>query len=607
MCGINGIFSKKKINNINLRLNRMNDSLKHRGPNASGVVFFNNNTVGLGHRRLSIIDLDDRSNQPFSDKENNDVIVFNGEIYNYLELKKEISYHFKTNSDTEVLYGGIKQNGIDWINKCNGMFAFCYYNALTNDAIICRDRFGIKPLYYYADEEKFIFSSEIKGILNSGLVEVSFNYDAIDEYLGYRYTREPFTFFQNIYQLPAGCYLNLHNDMTFEIQRYWDLPVDFNMEIEFDEEKIYSRFKEEINLAIKRRMISDVELGTYLSGGIDSSLISAIVAKNNSKRLNTYTIGFKELNEFRYARMVADKYNTEHHEITMRMDEYLSLMSEVIQYKDAPLGVPNEIPLALMSKVLKEKITVVLSGEGADELMGGYGKIFRSGFDFQNIDREKCDDFYKYFIDKYEYVPRQLRDEMLNIDVPLRDYFDKKVKGEFEQCPNEENVFRFFHKYHIKGLLQRVDITTMYASVEARVPFLDHELVEFTYKSVPYDLKLKWKSIGSKMIAKAKSSSEYSELLDEPKYLIRKMGLEYLPEEVVTRKKMGFPVPLNDWYANLSKLAEELLNNTIWLKKDCVKNLISECTNNTKAGQLLWMFINIEMFRKIYFEKDWRY
>ena len=607
MCGINGFITKNKISNITERISGMNKALSHRGPDAEGQLVLCDGRVVLGQRRLSIIDIESRANQPMSSMSMNSVIVYNGEIYNYKELRKEVDYSFVTKSDTEVLLAGLEKNGVNWINLCNGMFAFAFYDLTKKRMLLARDRLGIKPLYYYNDGNIFVFSSEIKGILNSGLVKAEFNYDAIDEYLGNRYVREPYTFFKNIYQVPSGCYLEVEDDLRCRQVRYWDLPEEFNRSDEYDENLIYEEFKNEVTKAIKRRMISDVPLGTYLSGGIDSSIISAVTSINSVNAVNTYTIGFPELNEFSYSDMVAEKYKTNHHAIMMESGNYFSLMSELISYKDAPLGVPNEIPLAVMSKKLKEKITVVLSGEGADELMGGYGKIFRSPFDFEHIDKECSNDFYQYFIDKYEYVPRRIRDAYLKVKHPIRNEYDSKIRKEFEAACNEENVFRFFHHYHVKGLLQRVDITTMYAGVEARVPFLDHELVEFCYKNVPYELKLNWKSKDNIIKAANMPASMYSEEMDSPKYLLRKMGLEILPKEVVTRRKLGFPVPLKDWFDDLLGMARQVLIDTDWLASDKLDSLIEDCKKDSRGGQLLWMFINIELFKQMYFYKEWRY
>jgi len=601
MCGINGIMSIKEIDSIESRIKKMNHLLAHRGPDAEGILLINN-CIAFGHRRLSIIDTHSRANQPMISNSGRWVIVFNGEIYNYKDLKKHLSYDFKTNSDTEVILAYIENYGIEsFIDKCNGMFAIALYDQITGMLYLIRDRLGVKPLYYTIENDHFIFSSEIKGILGSGLVTPKFNEDAIDEYLGNRYVRAPYTFFKNIFQVEPGSIIAIDKDLRMSKSIYWDLPSEFNYDNSFDETTIAEEFKDELIKAIERRLISDVPLGTYLSGGVDSSLITAITTLLLKDKINTYTVGFAELNEFDYAQIVADQYNTNHHRITMSLDDYFDLMDEIIYFKDAPLGVPNEVPLAFMSRILKEKITVVLSGEGADELLGGYGRIFRAPFDFlHNTKKEK--DFYDYFIRKYEYVPRELRDKYLQTDKCLRSTFDDIIREQFSNYRNEENVFRFFHKYHVKGLLQRVDTTTMLAGVEARVPFLDYKLVEFSYQKIPYDLKLKWKNDEAYKKAMHLSSDEFSEILDIPKYLLKKIAYEYLPREVIERKKMGFPVPLNHWLNSLENNAKNLLKDAYWIKPNTVDELLTESKKNPRTGQIIWMLINVELFRLKYFE-----
>ncbi len=605
MCGINGIYAGKAITGLNDRLEKMNDALLHRGPDAGGV-FSENERVGLGHRRLSIIDTSHQADQPMVSNSGRWVIVFNGEIYNFREIRKELNYLFKTASDTEVILAAVEEKGIDWfLQRANGMFALALYNKASREMFILRDRLGIKPLYFYADKNLFVFSSEIKGILHSGLAEAVFNEKAVDEYLANRYVRAPYTFFKDIYQVEPGCYVKLDSALKPETVRYWQLPEDFNTRPGFNEKALLNRFDEALVRAIRYRLIADVPLGTYLSGGVDSSLITAVTALNKNEPVNTYTIGFPELNEFGYSEMVAEKYHTRHHKILMTLEDYMAGWEKLIAFKDAPLGVPNEIPLAKMSQKLKENITVVLSGEGADELMGGYGRIFRSPFDFQNGKPET--DFYTYFIHLYDYVPRAMRDRLISTSKTYRDFFDDKIRSEFEGKSNEENVFRFFHNYHVKGLLQRVDMTTMQTSVEARVPFLDHELIEFSYREIPYELKLRWNSAGARQKAARMQAAAYSEVLDRPKYLLREVAKRYLPEEIIQRKKVGFPVPLTHWFSSLENRAAELLQKAEWLKKGTVNELVRQSKTEPRAGQILWMFINIEIFRKKYFEKQWKW
>ncbi len=608
MCGINGIIARRETADIERRIQKMNASLVHRGPDAGLHIVLDGGKAALGHRRLSIVDLDKRSDQPFVSSSGRWILVYNGEIYNFKEMKEKLSYDFRTESDTEVLLACIETKGIEALLKeCNGMFAFAAYDTVGHRIYLCRDRLGIKPIYYYMDEEHLVFSSEIKGILNSGLVAARLDEAAIDDYFGYRYVREPYTFFENIRQLESGTYMEISQSWEAFHKRYWDIPEEFNQEQQYDEEKITREFRNRLESAVQKRMMADVPLGTYLSGGVDSSLLSAIVAKQKGKDLNTYTIGFPELNEFPYARMVADRYKTKHHEIQMERRDYQNGIEKVIKYKDAPLGVPNEIPLAIMSEELTKDITVVLSGEGADELLGGYGRIFRAPFDYDNIDKACGKTFYQYFIDKYEYVPRRIRDIFLKGNNNRREQYDQEISFRFSEKNNEYNVFRFFHNYHVKGLLQRVDTTTMLAGVEARVPFLDHELIEYVYRNVPYSMKLRWKDSAAEKDCKRMNAAAYSEELDIPKYLLKKISYDYLPQEVIERKKVGFPVPLDSWEEELRAMAFDYLKDSVWLEKGKLEGLFAECEKERIGNQIIWMFLNVEIFYRAYFLKEWRY
>lgn len=604
MCGINGIFRKDK--DLCVRIKNMNNSLIHRGPDSEGVFINEKVGIAFGHRRLSVIDLVDRSLQPMKSNSGRWIITYNGEIYNYLDLKAKTSYAYKTASDTEVILAYIEQYGLkEFLKNSNGMFAFALYDTIERTVYLCRDRLGIKPLYYYLDEKGMIFSSEIKGVLHSGLVEAILDEESIDDYLAYRYVREPYTFFKNIWQVPAGTVIQVNMNFCKEKKNYWEFPTEFNFDKEYNEKEIIEHFYEQLRMSVTRRMISDVPLGTYLSGGIDSSLLTAIVADSTEKSLHTFTIGFKELNEFRYSDMVSERYHTEHHKIVVNGEEYLKSMQYVMEYKDAPLGVPNEVMLAIMSKELKKNVTVVISGEGADELLGGYGRIFRSPFEYRNHIKDM--DFYHYFIDKYEYVPRNIRNSVLNVSIGRRETFDSRIQREFYGRSNEQNVFSFFHRYHIKGLLQRLDTTTMIASVEARVPFLDHNLIEYTYKHVPYDLKLRWNSDADQIKARNLWADEFSEVCDSPKYLLKKVAKDFLPLDIIERKKMGFPVPLSRWGEKLQKRLRERLDEAFWMNRDAINILENQCGNYGNRNQMLWMFLSLQMFLDTYFTRKWTY
>jgi asparagine synthase (glutamine-hydrolysing) len=610
MCGISGILSKKLCKeNVKSRIINVVESLNHRGPDFSNIKELD---LGyFGHNRLKIVDLSKKSNQPMVSNSNRYTIVFNGEIYNFKEIKDELidKYQFNSDGDTEVILASIEIYGIDWfLDKSNGMFAISIYDSLENKIFLIRDRMGIKPLYYYLNSENLIFASEVKGILKSGLVEAKLNNSALDMYLAHRDTLEPETFFENIYQVKSGHYLEIDlNNMTLEENKFWDLP-----ELEGESSKSEYDLIEELNVellkSIKYRMISDVPFGTYLSGGVDSSLITSIVSNISKNTINTYTIGFKDknYNEFEFSDIVANYANTNHHKFIQNKDEYLSLLDSLITYKDSPLGVPNEVSLAVMSKELKNDVSVVLSGEGADELFGGYGKIFRFPIYYDSFLKSKNNlSYFEEFINKYEYTNREIRNKYLNIDFKKRNKYDDLIKNDiFGGLSNFNSTQKFFHKIHIKSLLRRLDMTTMYASVEGRVPFLDHNLIEFVYKNISEDLKIKW--CDNVDISKL-DPVKYSENSDIPKYILKKVSEKYLPNEIIYRKKMGFPVPLSNWEDTLVDLAKVHLKNSKCLKISNVDDLLNDLKDYKIGFQILWMFINIELFYKNYFEKIWEY
>ena len=421
MSGINGIFSSKEINNINLRINKMNEAIAHRGPDYSASLIINNN-VAFGHANLNTSNRNSTILQPLTDKKNRWTILLDGTIYNSRNLIKHNNSKTSNLSDAEIILDYLDRYGIKrLLNDLEGDYAICLYDKNQHRVYLIQDKIGVRPLYYMLDSEKLIFSSEIKGILSSGLIEPQFYEDAIDEYLGYRYTRAPYTFFKNIYKVKAGELIIIDKHFNLYRETYWELPYEFNYNKNYDEGKVLYEFKELLINSIKKRAISEVQVGTYLSGGVDSSIITAITSLLLNKPINTYTIGFDSLNEFKYAKMVADMYDSNQKVIKMDDSSYFSLMNIVTWYKDSPLGIPNEVPLAYMSRILKEDIRVVLSGEGADELLGGYGRIFRAPFDFRNHFSNKVS-FYDYFISKYEYVPRNIRDRYLKVEKSIRHF-----------------------------------------------------------------------------------------------------------------------------------------------------------------------------------------
>ena len=595
MCGIAGFIdfsgrlNKDNLDNILL-------TQHSRGPENKKIEQLSDN-VFFGHNRLKIIDLRDSANQPLFSNSKRYSIVFNGEIYNFLEMKKELNnYNFKTKSDTEVILGSIELKGIDWfLEKANGMFSIAIHDNYDKSVILCRDRFGVKPLYFYFDDLTLLFASNPKTIYNQKKLGIKINISAVSEYLSYRYVRTPNSFFKNVNQVVAGTYIKINyskNKLNNTVKTYYKLPKFCN-KIEnnnFSEFECESKVHDLLFSSVKRRLVADVKVGSYLSGGVDSSLVAAIAATIQGKNLSTYTVGTKTNNEFIYARKVAKMYDTDHHEILYSKEDYFDEWPNLIDSKGGPLGVPNEVPLSLMTKALSKDITVVLSGEGADELFGGYGRIFRLP---EHVDGKN---FHKAFFEKYQYINFQ---DQQNLGLPKIGIINKDLQDRIinNKIDNQEFIFNYFQKYHIEGLLQRLDTSTMRWSIEAREPFLDIDLINFVYSKVPLHLKLKWIDDNKKMINKNKLKPEdYSEIHDIPKYILKKVSERYLPNEVIYRRKEGFPIELNSWHNDMVSLFDSMYNQQDLLKfnKESLKIFLSDKTNSQK----IWMINNVLMFCK---------
>jgi len=522
------------------------------------------------------------------------------------------------------------------------MFSFALYDKTEHKVFLVRDRMGIKPLYYGKTNDEIIFGSEIKAILASKKIDTNYSLNAISNYLSFRYPIGSQSLFENIFTLEPAHYLEI-NLSTKKIKkiRYWDIPITSTKE-DLGEEYYKNKLYEILYDAVKYRMISDVEFGAYLSGGIDSSIITALMSKIHKQKIKTFTIGFeeKEYNEFRYSKMVAEMYHTEHHAIFLNPSKYFETNERLISYKDAPLSVPNEPALYQMSKALKKHFTVVLSGEGADELFGGYGRIFKSPYDYnrykfiktQNLSTRVSNLFIKNFNDKYgnhhdsvntfflflyKYINLEEKKSFMSRDFLNATENDESIDAFFQKHFTEtqslsitEQYMHIFEKIHIQGLLNRLDTTTMAASVEGRVPFVDHNLIEFAF-SIPVKYKIKWKSEYHKAFSSHLTSDKISETYDIPKYLLKKTFENMLPNEIVQRKKMGFPVPLHKWLgASFNSYAKEILLDRSATNRKLFNQInLEKILNNNKNyethsfGIKIWMLINLELWIRNYFDK----
>jgi asparagine synthase (glutamine-hydrolysing) len=631
MCGILGIANFKDDLEISKQdFTKMLNSMQHRGPDDSDVSIEKN--VILGHRRLSIIDLSSKGKQPMFDSKKDISIVFNGEIYNYMELKSELTrkYKFSSKSDTEVIIYSYLEKGIDCVKDFNGMFSFALFDKKKNKLFIVRDRLGIKPLYYTTFNNNLIFSSEIKGILNFPSFKTSPNLQAISSYLSYRYVLGKETLFENIYKLLPGHYMEF-SDNQLSIKEYWDIHPKKHLE---DKGRDYYKktLKNLLKKSVERRMISDVPVGAYLSGGLDSSIIAALMAQSSNKIHKVYTVTFNEdgYDEKKYAKLLADKYNLSLKEIKVTYDNYFETLTDLIKLKDSPLSVPNEIPIYLMSKILKEDITVVLSGEGADEIFNGYGRMMDCASDYYKLKfvnllpislkklifpslskfykNEKFSSQLSHLLFKYNYFPLKEKEFIFNIDLNKDKELKKELSSYFYKynLPYKRRISYFLEKIHLPGLLERLDTTTMAASVEGRVPFLDHELVEFSF-TIPEKYKISWKNNSNKLKSLFLSGKDTSEILNDTKVILREAFKKDIPKEILERKKVGFPVPLDEWYdKDFFKKANSLLLNkdakiSSIINQDNLKIWFKKYKHTKRFAQKVWMLVNLEIWLQEYF------
>ena len=623
MCGICGIIDfSNQIKEKKQIIHVMAEKILHRGPDDSGA--FSDENISLGFKRLSILDIKN-GNQPIFNKNKSIVSIFNGEIYNFKEIKKELiekGYNFVTETDSEIIPFAYEVWGIDFVKKLNGMFAIAIYDKLKKKFFLIRDRVGIKPLFFFNYNSTIFFSSEINSLISVPFFKKKVNFKAISSYLSYRYpTEDEENFFKGIKRVTPGSYLEFESDKHFKKTIYWKIPFP-NSANKKNERYYFDKLDELLNKSVKRQLISDVPLGVFLSGGLDSSLLTAITVKYFGKSLNTYSVTLPETgyNESLKANLVSRKLQTNHHELVLKKINYLENLDDLIKIKGVPGSIPHEYALHLLSKEMKKKITVVLSGEGADEFFGGYSRVQKSPFDYYKfqileklkIRKNKHKNFLNFINSRYNWFSPQDKDNLLS------ENFKKEIKDDQELIENwkknltdgplDENynkVLYMFQSKHLQCLLDRLDSMTMAASIEARVPFLDHELIEFI-NSVPFKYKIKWKSQIHKVLSLFSSSDKFSETLDINKYLLRKISKKYLPNKISTAKKLGFPIPLNQWI-NPNEVKDILTNRNSLSKDFFKKEALNKILAMSKdrgfdfAGKKVWMLLNIEIWMKQHF------
>ena len=608
MCGINGIaYSSRSNKIINTEvLRKMRDVQAHRGPDDAGE--FIEGQIGLGHRRLSIVDVA-HGGQPMFNHDKSMVIVYNGEVYNHVDYRGELTakgYIFQNNSDTETILHLFEEYGENCVEYLRGMFAFAVWNRTKKELFIARDRLGIKPLYYFHDQEgSLFFGSEIKTILEAAAVKPELNYNALPDQFANHGTSKDETLFAGIKRLLPGHTLSW-KDGKLEINKYWDInyePKHTGTDAEFIEE-----WRDLFKQSVKLRLMADVPLGMFLSGGIDSSAIAAMMSTMVDEPIKTFSVGFKEreANEFEYARIVAKRYKTDHHEITITPQQFFAELPKLIWHEDEPIGFVASVPLYFVSKLAQQHVKVVLTGEGSDEIMAGYGR-YAKALQLLNIG-EKYESFTPKFLRSViktgaNAVGGKLTRTFLTRESDIENLFfdnfaifgktmqEKLFSAETKAKIAEKNPYFYQNEWlaktdakevldkllsvdsktYLHELLMKQDQMSMAASIESRVPFLDHKLVEFTAQ-MPTKMKLRG---------------------DTTKFLLKEAMKGILPDEILYRQKMGFPVPGGSWFRNEFKhivdefvLSDRSLANGIF-NPNFVKDLVAKHNHGENHSERL--------------------
>jgi len=619
MCGICGFnWEDKEL------LRGMTNILRHRGPDNGGL--YTDEKVSLGQRRLSIIDLSDAGNMPMFNEDNSILLIFNGEIYNSPDIRIKLEKHghrFSSNNDSEVLIHGYEQWGEKVIEKFNGMFAFCLYDLKNKKLFLARDRLGIKPLYYYWDNNRFIFASEIKALLLAGIPR-EVNLKAARQYLQLRYIPGEETLFKGIKKLLPGYTLTL-KDNNLEANQFWDIPVPQIKKNDLSETK--NNIKELLSASVNRRLVADVPLGFYLSGGIDSAAITALASQLKEEPLKTFSIGFdSEFDELSKAREIAEHFQTEHYEIILK-ENISPLIPKILWHLDVPHGDPVVIPQFKLSQLASQKVKVVLSGEGADELFAGYVqyktflqarkailfpktittnlanitpiKILDKFYDYQSSigekGKEKVIDFLENIRDKetaYHNLISILsnKDERLLFSEDFRNVRRRNMRFPENRKPLLNQLLYFDTKTWLPNYVLFInDRMTMAHSIEGRVPFLDHSLVEYSTNLSP----------------KLKINRGIN------KYILRKSMEAVLPKQATQTKKHAFFMPLDKWYKEeLKDLAERLFTPALVKERGYFHyyylKRIWENYNKSKLiyGKQLFTMINFELWHRMFIDAE---
>ena len=605
MCGIVGLVTKKeKENTIKL----MNDRIKHRGPDGDG--YFIDGDVALGHRRLSIIDLS-TGDQPMFNEDGSVVTVFNGEIYNYQELKEELialGHDFKTKSDTEVLVHGYEEWHTDLPKHLRGMFAFAIYDKNKNEVFLARDNFGIKPLYFAKMNDTFMFASEIKAFLDVPDFEKIFNESILETYLEFSFVPTNETFFKGVHRLDAGCSL-LYKDGEIKLNKYFKLDFkEENMSFEDAVKNISDVMKD----SVEKHLIADVEVGSFLSSGIDSSYIVSL-----AKPDKTYTVGYenKKYDETMYAKDLAEKLGIKNESKIITKEEYLENISKIMYHLDEPTSDPAAISLYFVAKLASKDLKVVLSGEGADEFFGGYN-YYREEVDYKFYN--KLPYYLRHIIGKFASIfpegrgfnflvrrGEKLENSYIGVNRNFSSKMAKKVlknNYELKAIDVTKDVYNEFKNYSnidkmqaidinfwlMKDILLKADRMTMASSIEGRVPFIDKEVFKVA-SHLPFDYKV---------------------TKENTKVALRAAAKEVIPTEAYKKKKLGFPVPVREWIkeGDFKEEVEKTLNSDVankYFNTKIINKMFEEHVNGKKDNyRKIWTIYTFIKWYQVFFEGE---
>lgn len=612
MCGIVGLMHTDHAKRCEPEMvTKMRDIITYRGPDDAGLYL--DGPVGLGHRRLSIIDLGG-GHQPMSNEEGSLWIVFNGEIYNYRTLREELiakGHHFQSQSDTEVILHLYAERGEACVHALNGMFAFAIWDARRRVLFLARDRMGVKPLYYAMTPGAFVFASEIKSILASGLVSARCRDEAVAEYILFRQVAGPESLFKGVMNLPPGCALTLYDGKP-RIARYWSpRPAADRPRISYEDAR--QTLTDLLQDSVKLRLISDVPVGTFCSGGVDSSLVTALASRIKGDRVNTFSIGFDEpeYDESAFALMVSKAYGTIHHQLTIGNAEFSDLFPQMVWQNDEPLNFANSVQIFALSRLAKQHVTVVLTGEGSDELFAGYpryripgmARIYRQvpGLlrSLAKLWGSVTRDHRVAKLDRYAacspmetllYNSSMLRPDMVASVYPqvLESHLDFRLSclagTENLGLDDLDQVSLLDQECFLVSILNRQDKMSMAASIESRVPFMDYRIVEFANR-LPAAYKLR---------------------AGTGKAIVKDVARAFLPAETVDRRKSGFGVPLDRWFRSNTGMGERIMampeqGGSDLFDRTALRRLVEEHRSGKHDhSELLWTVLNFQTWKQTF-------